>query len=545
MRTYQEIVDDYLNWYANKTGEEEYIPSNYFNVPDTDKEYKKGIAFKRILDLCYRPKDGLYWFTKFILGDLTYAGYPEKIEFNALWLKWMKVAQSSSRLAIKCPRQHGKTTFWTVVVSIYRASLLQNYNILIESATEDQAIGILFSITKMIERNEFLNSKKSDDAKWTATEVSYNGGRIVARGLGSEVRGGTYDYIVCDDILRSDNKLSDRDVENFLDEELEAMLLVRKGQMIIVGTPKSSTDIFSTIESRAGNESMWKFHVYQAIVDEEKQIILCPERFTWKQLMLMKNTMGQKKFDKEMQCKCYSSGSQLFSEELRKLAIEKGHQYISYSKSKKADEASQYYIGVDCARSGSASGDFTVVIVLAFNPISQEKRVVWMWREKGLKITEQVDIIAQIAKDFNFPVVMVEQNNMGQEFIDQLVDNYNITVEAFTTTAKSKEDLIRGLISVFEHEKMILPSGDDYSYEMSKEIDNELSKFVVEVTPAGNEVLKGSGRSHDDIVMALAIANKCTQAGGGLAFAYSGNRVHSSELERFAKTNDIFEIHRW
>ena len=40
-----------------------------------------------------------------------------------------------------------------------------------------------------------------------------------------------------------------------------------------------------------------------------------------------------------------------------------------------------------------------------------------------------------------------------------------------------------------------------------KQLDYELERFIVEVTKAGNEKFKGSGHSHDDSVLALALAN--------------------------------------
>jgi hypothetical protein len=545
MRTIDEIINDYLVWYAGKTGDKSYLPESYLNVSEEDLALKKGIAFKNVIELCYSEDDGEYWFVKFVLGDMTYAGYPERIIFNKLWLDWMKLSKKARRLAIVCARQHGKSTYWTVVKTLYRCSFFQNYNVLIESATEDQAIEKLDFICKLIDRNEFLAEKKGVGNKWTATEVTYNGGKIVAKGVGSEVRGGTYDYIICDDILRADNKLGDAEIENFIEEELEPMMLVRKGQMVIVGTPKSSTDIFDTIDKKIREGSAWCLYRFPAILDMEKKILLSPERFTFNQLMIIRSTIGHKKFDKEFMCHTYASGSQLFPDFLLKHSIELGKEFIMYKYAKKADENLQYYVGCDCARAGTASGDYTVVIVLAYNPVSQDKRIVWMWRDKGLKISEQVDHIAEIAKNFNYPIVMVEQNNMGQEFIDMLTDNYNVTVEAFTTTRVTKENIIRALINVFEHEKMIIPTGDDYSKEQASIILDELGKFVIETTLAGNEIMKGSGRSHDDICMAMAIANKCTQTGGGQAFAFSGNRRNTTDLERFVKTNDKFEIYKW
>lgn len=537
------MIGEYLVWYAKRMEDDYYLPENFLKGEESDIELKKAATWKEIIDLCYRPSEGIFWFTKFILGDLTYAGYPEKIHFNGLWWKWSRLSKEGDHIAIKCPRQHGKSTYWTVIHSIYRTSLFEHYNILISSASEDQAIALMGYIDRIIGNNEFLLSKKSASAKWSTVEIHYNGGKIVAKGVGSEVRGGTYDYIICDDILRSDNKLSDEDIEHYIDEELEPMIFVRRGQIVIVGTPKSDTDIFSSLEERVRQGSAWKLYTYSAILDWDRKVILCPDRFTWDRLMNVRKNIGQQKFDKEFMCQTYSSGSQLFPAEIRKKAKELGLNWKLYSKAR-PEESNHwyYYMSVDSARAGSASGDYTVVFVVAYNPDTQVKRIVWVWRKKGLKISEQVEQIATISKNFNNPIILVEKNNIGQDLIDQLIDNYNLSVEAFQTSSRSKEDLIRSLIVAFENEKIIIPQGDEFTREMMDELDRELDRFIVEVTRAGNEIMKGSGHSHDDMVMSLALANRCTQSFGYTPFAVSSGDRKTTSLERFAVSGDIREV---
>ena len=551
MRTYQDIIEDYLEWYCKKQEElgKPYIdPKEYLSGSESEINIKKGRIWRKILKLVYKKDEGIYWFTKFILGDLTYAGYPNPIRFNSLWFKWTKIANSGDHISIKCSRQHGKSTYWTVIQSVYRTSLYENYNVLVESASEDQAVMLMGYIINIINNNEFLISKKSKSAKWSTTEISFNGGKIVGKGVGSEVRGGTYDYIICDDILRSDNKLGDEDIERFVGEELEAMIFVRKGQMVLVGTPKSESDIFATIDEQIDKGSSgWKQYTYPAILDWDKKELLCPDRFTWEQLMRKREIMGRMKFDKEFMCQTYSSGSQLFPFELRKRAMELGIPHKLYSKAKPEEvNKISYYIGVDCARAGTASGDFTVATVVAYNPDDQTKRIVWLWRKKGLKIKEQVEQIAELSKNFNHPIILVEQNNIGQEFIDIMVDEYNLNVEQFLTTKGSKyEDLIRYLIIALENEKIILPTGNEFSKEVIKDLDRELERFVVEITKAGNEVFKGSGHSHDDMVISLALANRCTQSYGYSPFANTLSASKTSALEKFAATGDLREVLRF
>lgn len=712
MRTYDEMIVDYLKWYSKNTGMKNYEPDQFLGkVTENELIVRKALVWQNILKMSYRQDDGLYWFAKFILGDLKYAGYPEKIQFNSLLHKWMKISHQGNHIAIKCARQHSKccgqdtlialannrfklmkdidtndkilsyneltgdieidrvlykecvgkkekfivttqsgrsitlakthplltrhgweiveklnpgdqiatpihkklfnpghgkaknlvwdpiisiihdgteelmfdievrynhnyigngiyshnSTFWSVLQPIYRMALFANYNVLIESASERQAIMLLGYITNIIERNEFLTSKKSPKAKWSTTELTYNNGSLLATGVGSEIRGFTYDYVIADDLLRSDNKMSDDDIEKFLDEEIEPTILARKGQLVLVGTVKSSSDIFATIEKRIESTSAihkknndddedttpskgWKMFTYPAILDWENKQLLCPTRFTWDQLMEEREIMGEMKFNKEFQCIVYDSGTQLFAPSLREQAKQKGlFKTLQYRIQPQPD--CSYYVGVDTARSGAASADYSVAIVVELNNRTNEKTIVWMWRQKGLKISEQVEQLNQINKNFNHPIFLVEQNNMGQEFIDLMRDNYGITVESFTTSNLKKEELIRMLIVAFEQGKIIMPQADQFSRDQIKILDQELDKFVIETTHTGTEIMKGSGKSKDDCVISLALANRCTQVYGGKAFCVSLPKktadYNMTPLERYANSGDINEIIKW
>ncbi|MHA1410715.1 MAG: hypothetical protein ACTSQY_10495, partial [Candidatus Odinarchaeia archaeon] len=165
----------------------------------------------------------------------------------------------------------------------------------------------------------------------------------------------------------------------------------------------------------------------------------CPDRFTWEQIIEKRLTMGALKFAREYQLDFFSRDQSLFPDLLIKHARDKGKDCkIMYKSDGRGPEWS-FLIGVDVARSGSASADYTVAIVLAYNSITQEKQLVHMWREKGFKIKEQANEIANIAHNFNNAIVLVEQNNIGQDMIDTLVDDYNVSVESFVTGGKKKK----------------------------------------------------------------------------------------------------------
>jgi len=399
---------------------------------------------------------------------------------------------------------------------MYDMFLFKFRRIILISASQEQADDLLENMKLIIENNEWLRTKK-DPNKWAVQRIGYNKGYIMTAGIGSEILGQHVDRIIIDDILRSDNKMSDNQIEDYIDMNLSPMLLNRNGQIILVGTPKSSKDIFTEIERRIKQEpkTPWLLRKFPAILNYDKKIIQCPDRFTWDMLIEKRLTMGPLKFGREYQLEFFSRDQSLFPIRLLTGAKLKGSAVQLLNKHDKRSSEWTYVGGVDVARSGAVSADYTVVTILAYNSVTQEKQVVHFWRGKGLKISEQSRHIAQIAKDFDNCQVLVEKNNMGQDMIDELADVWNVGVETFTTGGKGqkKDELIRFLITAFEHEQITMPQADEWSREQMDILEDELAKFCVTVTTAGNERFEGVG-AHDDTVISLALANKATQVLG-------------------------------
>jgi len=514
MRYYKDIYIDYTNWMVLKSGNAEL---SYDNLVETLGEKETQVMlYQTILKKCYDPVNGMYYFCKFIIGTLEDIGYPKSFRYNALLRKWDKLLSQTKNLAILCGRGHGKSVFFSQIRTIYDMFLYSFRRFILVSASQDQADELLANAVTIIENNEWLVTKK-DPNKWANRRIGYNKGYVITAGIGSEILGHHVDRIVVDDILRSDNKLSDEQIEDYIDMNLSPMLLNRDGQMVIVGTPKSENDIFTTIKHRKKEDDKcpWIIREYPAIIDYEKKILQCPDRFTWEKIMEKRLTMGALKFGREYQLEFFSREQSLFPRKIVEPAKERGKDFLLLSKADSRNTSWTFCIGVDVARSGSVSADYTVATVLAYNFVTQVKQVVHLWRSKGLKISEQSARIADLSRKFDHCMVLVEQNNMGQDMIDDLVDNHNIYVESYLTGGKGqkKEELIRFLISAFEHEQIIIPQGGEETKHTLLPLLDELDKFCVTTTPAGNEKFQGMG-AHDDTVMSLALANRATQVAG-------------------------------
>jgi len=75
-------------------------------------------------------------------------------------------------------------------------------------------------------------------------------------------------------------------------------------------------------------------------------------------------------------------------------------------------------------------------------------------------------------------------------------------VRAYPFTAKSKAALINALVLTLEQRLIVLPK-----QELWPEGIDELEAFEYSVTDAGNVKMGSPGGGHDDIVIALALAN--------------------------------------
>jgi intein/homing endonuclease len=431
------------------------------------------------------------------------------------------------------------TQIFSNLYNLYDMFLFKFKRIIIVSASQDQANRILEDMKNIVENNEMLVERKARD-KWASTTFGFNGGYVIGAGIGSEILGQHVDRITVDDVLRSDNKLTDEQIEDYIDMVLDPMLLNRDGQMILVGTPRTATDIFSVIENRidTNDDCPWMLYRFPAIIDEEKQILQCPERFTFDQLMKKKASMGGGKFDREYQLLTYSRDQTLFPEKMLTLAMEQGKDRVLLDMADKRSPNWTFIAGADVARSGSVGADYTVVTVLAYDSISQKKEIVHFWRSKGMKITEQARHISEICRAFGNCMICVEKNNVGVDLIDSLIDEYNVFVEPITVGgAAKKEELVRFLITSFEHEQIVIPQGDEFSRDQMKLLVNELGKFSVEITNAGNERYRAAS-GHDDCTASLYLANKGTQIGGTPFAVVDGE---SSEGSMYSSLTNSFD----
>ena len=121
MRTRDNIYSDYLYWLRDKTGNDKYLPNLYLSKDLDEEEIKlrKASIYKSILELVIDREYGIYYFTRFIIGDLKHIGYPKSYRLNKVMLEWYGLVKNHSKLAIMAHRGSGKSIFFSEMLNIY------------------------------------------------------------------------------------------------------------------------------------------------------------------------------------------------------------------------------------------------------------------------------------------------------------------------------------------------------------------------------------------------------------------------------------------
>ena len=155
-----------------------------------------------------------------------------------------------------------------------------------------------------------------------------------------------------------------------------------------------------------------------------------------------------------------------------------------------------YYIGVD----GSTVGDdYTVSVVLEYDLQTDKYSVVDMYRKRKGSIESDIYQISALVDKYNPRVLAIESNGIGAIFLEQLAANHpSIKTMGVHTSQDSKSAMIERLSLALEKQVLCIPK--------TSPIVNELLSY----RRVGKR-LEASPGSHDDTVMALAVALSQTE----------------------------------
>lgn len=147
-------------------------------------------------------------------------------------------------------------------------------------------------------------------------------------------------------------------------------------------------------------------------------------------------------------------------------------------------------IGIDC--SSALDGDFTAVTV-----INDSFEIVDIYFDNQKTPSERLMWLSNIINSYeSVKRVVIENNNMGGTIIDFLKKRVKFPITSWTTTNKSKNEIITTLQLALENKEITLIN--------NPELIKELQCF--QATIKGNTVTYAGKNAKDDLVMSTAIA---------------------------------------
>jgi phage terminase large subunit-like protein len=506
----KKILSDEEFYYYIKEGKNELLELFMEKLYET--ETVKGVEVSTL--------DSFFHYCTFVLKE--YNG--QTIWNNFVRDMFMSIEQNKNT-CVMASRQVGKSFFLYVLYPSFKMFLHRGTKFLHVSNIPQQCIENLRILKDIIDTYEFLYQKKEvykgKELKWTERQIEYNGGMLITLSAGTSPKGLSVHYVIVDDILTEGAQLNDEEMENYIFGQLYPTVQRAKGRLIVSGTPLHLKDIYHLLmgdkpnfEGNAipdGGISHKGFFSRMFPIMDDKENPLLPQIYSRADIEKIREIQGEIKFQREYMLNCIDESLTIFSEHLI-TSISDGEQKYYYSPD---NNNQQFIIGVDVATSGEASADFSAFIVmeLIHRDTGVNKVVRHIVYEKGMPISEQVNVIVELCHRFNNALVIVEKNNVGVAIIQELM-KHNVNIEEYITTKDKKEGMIRYLVNEMKNKNLWFP---EETNEVSR-LKKELLNFGVKRSRAGKERMEAL-TGHDDLVMALAMANQASQEYGGLPFA--------------------------
>lgn len=280
------------------------------------------------------------------------------------------------------------------------------------------------------------------------------------------IRGYTFDYAILDEAAFMKGEV--------WNEAVRPTLAVKGKKALFLSTPKGKNWFYELFNLGLSNDYT-DYKSYRGSSYDTPYI-------NPKELVDAKKTLPENVYKQEYLAEFLDGGGEVFSNlelyTFDKYPISKG----------------QIYAGIDLGR----HEDYTVITC-----VDSEGRVVDIHRTNNKEWRIIINDIVEVLRH-NSAIGMVEVNSIGDVIYEQLKNEYK-NIHPFTTTSKSKQEVIEGLILDFNEGNLQIPSK-----KLFNPLYQELETFTYEYNPKTRAVKYGHPTGlHDDCVISLALANYC------------------------------------
>jgi|TARA_R110000751_G_scaffold70225_3_gene142493 hypothetical protein len=372
-------------------------------------------------------------------------------------------------------RQTGKT-FFMQNDCVMRALNNTNHRMFWVSPIQDQANKVMKDIESMFNNHQDVWNKiiKRYDRK--ANELYfYNGSFIKFRSAdsGDNLRGATLDFIYLDEAAYM--KL------DFINEVLLPMVTRTGGRVAAASTFNGPNWFFDWYKDGQLEEN------FQQVKSIKKTYLDLNDAVVSRTVLGIKKSMTKAQFDQEFLCKPTSSSS-LFSN-VEDAIAELNTPY------------ERVYIGMDIG----VAQDYTVLTAMTedYHVFDIDR---FNYKEEGMDSAQFKERIKDfyMKHDDKLAAAYFELNNNDLLFDEIVSDERIYKLIPIHTTSKTKPEMIRNLIKLFEDKIIKIPKDDN--------LVKELYDFKSKKNPiTGNLQFSNTDGRHDDMVMSLAIAAFCAR----------------------------------
>ena len=373
-------------------------------------------------------------------------------------------------------RQTGKT-FYMQNDAVMRALNNPKHRMFWVSPIQDQANKVMKDIESMFSNHQDLWNQivKRYDRK--ANELYfYNGSFIKFRSAdsGDNLRGATLDYIYLDEAAYM--KL------DFINEVLLPMVTRTNGNVCAASTFNGPNWFYDWFKD-GQLEKNW-----DQIKSIKRTYLDLNDTAVEKTVLGIRKSMTKAQFDQEFLCRPVSANA-LFSNVEDAIVQQSVQNY------------ERLYIGMDIG----VAQDYTVLTAMTedYEVIDIDR---FNFKEEGMDSEEFKHRIKAfyLKHDNKLSACYFEVNNNDLLF-DELTDDDRLyKMIPFHTTSKTKPELVRNLIKLFEDKKIKIPNNETLVKEL---YDFKSKRNAI----TGNLQFSNTEGKHDDMVMSLAIAAYCAK----------------------------------
>lgn len=390
-------------------------------------------------------------------------------KLGKLHREWNDLINEYNLIVIQAPRDHLKTFFFSEMTALRYAKQHPESSVRIFSKSDPLAISILDNIKRRWATKPYFKDLLDGADINNKTEIVLgNGSRIKACGFWSSARGGHDDLMIFDDVI--DMAVIYSDEQNRKSKERLAAEILPMAephtQLIFVGTKQRDDDIYNVNWGEILEDESRKSvsRVYDAIVDEEKQITLYPEKWSWAALMQKKAQIselaGVKFFDKE-----YRNLATNLVGEIIKPEWKREYEHLPMSKNEKGEmimKKLEIYSGWDLSvgrRPDDPKSDMTAKVSLAYDYDTRDIYIL-SYYEARIDFPNRLRAVSEAA-EIERPVKIAIEDNVFQTDTVQVAKATIPTPIVGVTTLKNKvEKYQMELAPLVENGKIHFKKGD-------------------------------------------------------------------------------------